>query len=69
MGTRTFVCPATGTEVSTGTKTDLATLASLSCQKSIVRTADSRIQMAAIQYWLTEVHLLVPTHDQDARAA
>jgi len=47
MGTLTFVCPATGNEVSTGIEMDHATLSSLELSKIYCPTADSRIKWLA----------------------
>jgi hypothetical protein len=68
MGTLTFVCPATGMEVSTGIEMDLATLSSLEFSKIYCPHCRQAHQMAGIQYWLTEFTKF-ETAQGDARAA
>jgi hypothetical protein len=69
MGTLTFVCPATGNEVSTGIEMDLATLSSLGLAKIYCPHRRQPHQMAGIEYWLTELQESEMTHAEDAQAA
>jgi hypothetical protein len=52
MGTLTFVCPATGTEVSTGIQMDLATLSTLELSNVYCPHCRQPHQMLGTQYWL-----------------
>jgi hypothetical protein len=69
MGKLIFVCPATGQEVSTGIEMELATLERLEWAKIYCPHCRQQHQMAGIEYWLTEEHLLEPMHDEDVKAA
>jgi uncharacterized protein YbaR (Trm112 family) len=68
MGTLTFVCPATGTEVSTGLEMDSHDLESLELSKIYCPRCRQLHQMAGIPYWLSEFVTSVPTRE-DTRAA
>jgi hypothetical protein len=74
MGTLVFVCPATGSEVSTGIDMDLATLQQLELSKVYCPNCRQQHQMAGIAYWLEpywleEMELLQRTHHEVAKAA
>ena len=69
MGTLTFVCPATGNEVSTGIEMDLATLSSLELVKIYCPHCRQPHQMAGIEYWLSQLHEPEMPHGEDAQAA
>ena len=69
MGTLVFACPATGEEVSTGIEMDLATLERLRLEKIYCPHCRQPHHLAAIEYWLTEVHLPDVTYPEDAKAA
>ena len=69
MGTLVFVCPAMGTEVSTGIEMDLATLHQLELSKVYCPHCRQQHQMAGIRYWLAEVELLESTYYEVAKAA
>src|SRR6516225_11032285 len=58
MGTLVFVCPATGTEVSTGIGMELETLHQLEPSKVYCPNCLQQHQMAVIRYWLTPLELL-----------
>jgi hypothetical protein len=68
MGTLVFACPATGEEVSTGIEMDLATLERLQLEKIYCPDCRQPHQMAAIEYWLTEMSLPDATYPEDAKA-
>ena len=59
MGTLVFACPATGDEVSTGIEMDLATLEQLRSEKIYCPHCRQPHHMAAIEYWLTEIAIVV----------
>ena len=69
MGTLVFVCPATGTEVSTGIAMELETLHQLEPSKVYCPNCRQQHQMAGIRYWLAEVELFDSTHYEVAKAA
>jgi hypothetical protein len=70
MGTLVFVCPATGTEVSTGIEMDASTLAELELAKVYCPHCRQPHQMAGIEYWLTEVvQSELPDVTEEVRAA
>ena len=69
MGTLVFLCPATGSEVSTGIDMDLATLQQLELSKVYCPHCRQQHQMAGIRYWLTPMELLESTHNEVAKAA
>jgi len=53
MGTLTFVCPATGVEVSTGLEMDSRDLENLELSKIFCPHCRQFHQMAGIAYWLS----------------
>jgi hypothetical protein len=69
MGTLTFVCPATGTEVSTGLGMDPHDLESLELSKIYCPRCRQLHQMARILYWLSEFVTSDATRSEDTRAA
>ena len=69
MGTLAFVCPATGTEVSTGIEMQLETLHQLELSEVYCPNCRQHHQMAGIRYRLTPLELLESTHNEVATAA
>ena len=68
MGTLTFVCPATGMEVSTGIEMDLATLSELELAKIYCPRCRQSHHMTGIQYWLTPLSDLEITQEEPQAA-
>ena len=69
MGTLVFVCPATGSEVSTGIEMERETLQQLKLSKVYCPHCRQQHQLAGILYWLAEVELFEGTHYEVAKAA
>ena len=69
MGTLVFVCPATGTEVSTGIAMELETLHQLEPSKVYCPNCRQQHQMAGIKYWLSEGYLLETAPVEPVKAA
>jgi hypothetical protein len=69
MGTRVFVCPVTGAEVSTGIGMDFAALQQLELSKVYCPYCRQQHQMAGIPYWLAELELLESKYCEVAKAA
>jgi hypothetical protein len=69
MGTLVFICPATGSEVSTGIEMDFATLQQLELSKVYCLHCRQQHQMASIQHRLEQAELLGSAHYKIAKAA
>jgi hypothetical protein len=69
MGTLTFVCPATGEEVSTGIAMDLTALASLELSKIYCPHCRQPHHIAGIEYWLIDLQPSEIADEENAEAA